>query len=64
MKTYCKQCGFTCKLFRQTVERYPGQYVVAYVSECCQEEVTDWSGQAVPFGELHQQHEEQKSWEV
>lgn len=64
MKTFCTACGFSCRLVRQTVEVYPGQYATTFVSDCCREEVVDLSGGRPKYGELRQQYEDQKSYEV
>jgi hypothetical protein len=64
MKTFCTQCGFSCRLVREVNEIYPGQYATAYLSDCCREEVADWQGQPFKYGELARQYEDQKSWEV
>lgn len=64
MKTYCKTCGFECLLVRQTEEQYPGQYATSFISDCCGDEVVDRFDAPFKYGELAQEYETQKSYEV
>ena len=64
MKTFCTNCGFACRLVRQTIEQYPGQYATAFLSDCCREEVVNLDGKPPRYGELSMEYENQKSWEV
>lgn len=64
MRLYCQTCGFQCHLGKHTREQYPGQYATAILSDCCTAPVVDELDKPLHYGELMQEYELQKSWEV